>query len=116
MSDHATKLLFVCSRNKIRSLTAEKLIEGLPGYEARSVGTQPSARIVVTEGHLGWADVIFCMEKSHRQRIEQRFPDALAGKKMVTLYIPDEYEFMGENLIEELRSKLAEHISWPDSR
>lgn len=116
MSGHAIKLLFVCSRNKIRSLTAEKLIEGLPGYEARSAGTQPSARIVITEGHLGWADFIFCMEKSHRQRLQQRFPDALTGKKVITLHIPDEYEFMGENLIGELRGKLADHVSWPAQR
>ena len=112
----STKLLFVCSRNKIRSLTAEKLLEKLPGYEARSVGTQPAARIVVTAGHIGWADLIFCMEKSHRQRLQQRFPEALAGKTVVTLHIPDEYEFMAENLIEELRGKLAEHVWWPDSR
>src|SRR5687767_4676396 len=50
----ASKLLFICSRNRIRSLTAEKLVEGEPAYEARSAGTQPSARIVVTEGHIGW--------------------------------------------------------------
>ncbi len=34
-------------------------------YQVRSVGTQPEARIVVTEGHIGWADEIFVMEKSH---------------------------------------------------
>jgi hypothetical protein len=45
-----TKLLFICSRNRIRSLTAEKLMEGVPGYDARSAGTQPSARIPVTAG------------------------------------------------------------------
>ena len=80
-SGHATKLLFVCSRNRKRSLTAEKLMEGVPGYEARSVGTQPSARIVVTEGHIGWADIIFTMEKSHLAKLRARFSDALDGKR-----------------------------------
>ena len=45
-----------------RSLTAEKLCEGLPAYQARSAGTQPDARIALTTGHIGWADTIFVME------------------------------------------------------
>jgi len=111
---HATKLLFICSRNKIRSLTAEKLLEGVPGYEARSAGTQPSARVHVTSGLLGWADIIFCMEKSHLRRIRERFPEELAGKQVVTLHIPDEFLFMAEDLCDELRARLAEHITLPD--
>ena len=47
------KLLFVCSRNKLRSLTAEKLFAGFPAYQVRSAGTQPEARIVITAGHIG---------------------------------------------------------------
>ena len=58
----ATKLLFVCSRNRMRSLTAEKIFSCIPGYKVRSAGTQPQARIVVNEGHLRWADIIFVME------------------------------------------------------
>jgi predicted protein tyrosine phosphatase len=62
-SAHPAKLLFICSRNRLRSLTAEKMFEGIPGYEVRSAGTQPGARIKVNEGHIGWADIIFVMEK-----------------------------------------------------
>ena len=36
----ATKLLFICSRNRMRSLTAEKIFSGIPGYKVRSAGTQ----------------------------------------------------------------------------
>lgn len=113
-TDHPQKLLFICSRNKIRSLTAEKLTEELPGYEVRSAGTQPGARIVVTEGHIGWAETIFCMEKSHLQRLRQRFGSVLAGKQLVTLHIPDEYTFMDEELIDELRTKLSSYIAFSD--
>ena len=109
-SGHATKLLFVCSRNRKRSLTAEKLMEGVPGYEARSVGTQPSARIVVTEGHIGWADIIFTMEKSHLAKLRARFSDALDGKQVITLHIRDDYEFMQAELLEELEAKLSPHV------
>ena len=106
----ATKLLFVCSRNRKRSLTAEKLMAGVPGYEARSAGTQPAARIVVTEGHIGWADVIFAMEKSHVAKLRARFPEALEGKRLVALHIPDDYEFMQPELVEELQARLAPHL------
>ena len=109
----AQKLLFICSRNKLRSLTAEKLFEGLPQFHARSAGTQPGARIVVTEGHIGWADLIFCMEKSHVARLRERFPEALDGKRIVCLHIPDDYAFMDPDLIEELRAKLEPYVELP---
>ncbi len=113
-SPEVKKLLFVCSRNKLRSLTAEKLFQGFPAYQVRSAGTQPEARIVVTEGHLGWADVIFVMEKSHLSRLQRKFPEALRGKQVVTLHIPDDYEFMQPELLDELRGKLGPHIQLPD--
>lgn len=108
------KILFVCSRNRRRSLTAEKLMAGLPGYEARSAGTQPQARIKVTEGHIGWADVIFAMEKSHVAKLRTRFPEALAGKHVIALHIRDDYEFMEPALLDELRSKLSAYLAFPD--
>ena len=108
------KLLFVCSQNKFRSLTAEKLFEGFPLYQVRSAGTQPDARIVVTEGHLGWADIIFCMEKSHRNRLRRKFPEALRDKRVICLHIPDEYEFMDPDLLDEFRAKLSPYVALPE--
>jgi predicted protein tyrosine phosphatase len=105
------KLLFVCSRNRLRSLTAEKLFEGIPGYQVRSVGTQQDARIVITEGHIGWADLIFVMEKSHLDRIRRKFPEALQGKRVIALHIPDDYDFMQPELLDELRCKLAPYVT-----
>lgn len=108
------KLLFVCSRNRIRSLTAERIFASYPGVQVRSVGTQPNARIVVTEGHIGWADMVFCMEKSHLARIRLRYPEALEGKLVVTLMIRDEYELMQPELIGELESKVVPYLSGPE--
>ena len=108
------KLLFICSRNKWRSRTAEKLYAGFPGYAVRSAGTEPGARIKVTEGHIGWADVIFVMEKRHTERLRARFPDAIAGKKVICLHIPDDYEYMDPALIELLKSKLNAYVAVPE--
>jgi predicted protein tyrosine phosphatase len=58
------KVLFICSRNKWRSLTAEKIFQTKPGFDVRSAGTENGARIKVSDGHIGWADIIFVMEKN----------------------------------------------------
>ena len=78
------------------------------------MGTQPDARIVVTEGYLGWADIIFCMEKSHVNRLQRKFPEALYGKRVICLNIPDQFEFMDPDLLDELRGKLAPYVSLPE--
>jgi predicted protein tyrosine phosphatase len=62
-----TKILFVCSRNRRRSLTAETIFKNELVWDVRSAGTEESARIKVTAGHLGWADVIVVMEKNTRK-------------------------------------------------
>jgi predicted protein tyrosine phosphatase len=107
------KLLFICSRNRIRSLTAERIFSGIPGIQVRSAGTQPDARIVVTEGQVGWADIIFLMEKSHLNRLRLKFPEALRGKRTVTLLIPDEYEYMQPELIDELTAQVSRYVTLP---
>ncbi len=65
-------------------------MEGITGYQVRSAGTQSSARIVINEGHLAWADLIFVMEKRHLSLLRRKFPEALEGKEVVTLHIPVE--------------------------
>jgi predicted protein tyrosine phosphatase len=102
----AKKVLFICSRNRRRSLTAEKIFSGLPGFEFRSAGTQPGARIVVTAGLLAWADMILVMEKSHLNRLRERYDDVLSEKLIVALHIADEFEHMQPELIDELRAKV----------
>jgi predicted protein tyrosine phosphatase len=104
------RLLFVCSQNKWRSLTAERLFDEHPHYEARSAGTEPGARMRVAAGHLGWAETIFVMERRHADRLREKFADELRGKTVVTLRIPDKYPFGDEKLIALLRAKLAAHL------
>jgi predicted protein tyrosine phosphatase len=110
MSPEVLKVLFVCSRNRRRSLTAEKIFAGTPGWDVRSAGTGDSARVKVTPGLLGWADVLVVMEKRHKTRLQQKHPDAIAGKRCVCLFIPDDYEFMDEILVRDLTHRLREHF------
>ncbi len=88
-------------------MTAEEIFKGSPEFEVRSGGTQPSARIPITEGMLRWADVIFVMEKSHLQRLNERHSQILREKLLAVLHIPDDYEFMQEELTLELEAKVT---------
>jgi len=104
------KILFVCSRNRRRSLTAERVFGGVTGCDARSAGTEEGARVKVTEGHLGWADVIVVMEKRHKERLAQKFREAFVNKPCVCLFIPDDYEFMEPALTVLLQKKMSEQF------
>ena len=103
-------LLFVCSQNKRRSLTAEKIFNGYHGHIAYSPATESNARVKVTPGLLGWADIMFCMEKKHLRRIKEKYSDIVADKKIVCLNISDDYEFMDRELVEVLESYVYEYI------
>lgn len=100
------QLLFICSQNRWRSLTAEHLFAGHATVQARSAGTEPGARVRVAAGHLGWADVIFVMERKHADRLRAKFGAALRGKAVVNLRIPDDYAFQDAALIALLRERL----------
>ena len=106
----ARQLLFICSQNRWRSLTAERLFDEHPHYVARSAGTEPGARVRVTAGHLGWADVVFVMERKHADILRQKFAAELAGKPVICLRIPDKFQFLGHVLQELLRERLQEHL------
>jgi predicted protein tyrosine phosphatase len=108
------KILFVCSQNKWRSLTAERICDGFAGYSVRSAGTEEGARIKITAGHIGWADLIFCMETKHMDRIRSKFGTSLEGKRLICLHVPDEYEFQEAQLTEILKSKLSAYIEVPE--
>lgn len=103
-------ILFICSRNKWRSPTAETIYKNYHTIIARSAGTSPSARIKVTQKHIDWANIIFVMEKKHRQIIAQRFKENPNRQKIIVLDIADEYRYMDEELIEELQRKVSAYI------
>lgn len=46
------------------------MFDGYSGYVARSARTESNVRVKVTGGLLGWADVIFCMEKKSEKEYD----------------------------------------------
>jgi predicted protein tyrosine phosphatase len=101
------RLLFVCSQNRLRSPTAEALCQGLPGIEATSAGTNNDAEQPLTGDLIKWADVIFAMERTHRNGVSAKFSRLLKGKWLVVLGIPDDYDYMPPELVRLLELRLA---------
>jgi len=104
------KLLFLCSRNKLRSPTAQDLFSELDGVETDSAGVSRDAEVFLSEEQIEWADLILVMEKVHRSKLNQKFGHCLGGKKVVVLNIPDNYEYMDEELVSLLERKCAPYL------
>jgi predicted protein tyrosine phosphatase len=101
-------LLFICSKNQWRSPTAELLFRNHPAYQARSAGTSEQARIKVNQKMLDWADVVFVMERKHRDMVKQHF--AISSQKLIVLDIEDNYQFNDPELVAMLKVALEEYL------
>lgn len=104
-------ILFICSRNKWRSRTAETIFKNNQTHTIRSAGTESEARIRVTEKLINWADLIFVMEKRHKERLINRFGVLMDDKNVVILNIEDNYKYMDAELIETLRTSISPYIT-----
>lgn len=104
------RLLFICSRNRRRSPTAERIFADRPGIETTSAGLAPDADEEVAPDHIEEADLIFVMERVHQKRLNQRFGRWLKGKKIVCLNIPDDYAYMQPELIALLEARVSPHL------
>ena len=103
-------LLFVCSENRLRSPTGEEVFSQYEGAEAIGCGTNADAATTISGDLIEWADIIFVMEKSHRNKVSKKFKNLLKGKRMICLDIPDEYERMEPALVYLLERRVLMHI------
>lgn len=103
-------MLFVCSQNRLRSPTAEQVFASHPAISVASAGTNNDAENPLTSELVRWADMIFVMEKAHRNKLQKRFKSDLKDARIVCLDIPDEYEFMDKGLVRLLKAKVGRFL------
>lgn len=103
-------VLFICSQNRLRSPTAEQVFAAHPGIECSSAGLNNDAENPVTPELVEWADIIFVMEKAHRNKLSAKFKQYLGKARVICLDIPDEYEYMDPVLVELLKEKVTRHL------
>lgn len=89
----------------MRSATAQVIYQDDERFEVKSAGTDKSAETFLSIELLKWADTIIVMEKEHRNYIRKNYAEIYETKKIVCLYIPDEYDFMHKELIAVLKAK-----------
>jgi predicted protein tyrosine phosphatase len=105
-----SNLLFICSKNQWRSPTAELLFKNNPVHHARSAGTSDKAKVKVNQKLLDWADMIFVMERRHKELLNERFPIAAGKKQIIVLDIEDNYRFGDRELTGILKNMLNDYL------
>lgn len=103
-------ILFVCSQNKLRSPTAEQIFADWPGVETASAGTNHDAEEPLTGEWIDWADIIFVMEKQHRNKLQRAYRNRLGRARLICLNIPDDYAFMDADLIQLLKARVTRYL------
>lgn len=104
------RILFVCSQNKLRSPTAEQVFSNIQGVEVLSAGTNNDAITPVTPELVVWADKIIVMENTHKNKIKKKYKEYINGKSIITLGIPDKYEYMDKDLVAILENKVPQFL------
>lgn len=102
LDNESLRILFVCSMNQWRSPTAERVYSDKPLIQVRSGGTDKSARQRVNSGDLKWANLVLVMEQKHKQRLMAAYPDEMRAMEIHVLDIPDSYNYMDAELIDEI--------------
>ncbi len=112
MTDNTTtlKVLFVCDANRLRSPTAEAIFTGRPYLEVKSAGLAKQATVPVSIDLLEWAELIFVMEKRQRNILQSKFKEIYQRKRIICLYIPDDFEFMDPELISLLEERVTPYL------
>lgn len=101
------KVLVLCSRNRWRSPTAERVFAHSRRIAVRARGLSESAVRRVTAQDIAWADLVVVMEQDHRRQLVRCFRPALGDRPVHVLDIPDEYGFMDPELVELLTTGIG---------
>ncbi|MFT5633864.1 MAG: putative protein tyrosine phosphatase [Rubritalea sp.] len=96
--------------NRFRSPTAETIFCEAEGISVDSAGLNRGADVMLSAEQLEWADLILVMEKMHLRKLNEKYRQHLKGKRIVVLGIPDDYEYMDDDLIEILRKKCTAYL------
>jgi predicted protein tyrosine phosphatase len=105
-----TKVLFVCSQNKLRSPTGEAVFSGQPDLDVRSAGLNNNAEIPLGADDVRWAEIIFVMEQAQKSKLKKKFKDILDKQRVICLGIPDNYDYMDPKLIKIFENNVPQFL------
>lgn len=105
------RALFICSRNRWRSPTAEAVFANWKNVETDSAGFAEDAETRLSAEQIEWADIIFVMEKRHRAKLKRQYGRHLRAKRIICLDIPDNYQFMDPQLVGVIQQRAGPHLA-----
>lgn len=104
------RVLFLCSRNRLRSPTAEQVFSSWPGVEVESAGLSRDAVTPLSSELVEWAELIFVMETAHRAKLSKDFRPYLKHQRVICLGIPDRFTLMQPELVDLLVAKVGPYL------
>jgi predicted protein tyrosine phosphatase len=101
------KILFVCTANRMRSKTAEKIYKDDERFIVKSAGVADFADVPLNLELLKWADYVIVMEDMHVEWIRESYPRFFLRKheQILCLDIPDVFNFMDFELVYRIEHK-----------
>ncbi len=104
-----TNVLFICSRNQWRSPTAERVYRKSSGFQRPRGGDQSQRPAHGIRSRLRMGGRHYCDGEKHWSRLLADFAKGCfpAHKPLHVLDIPDDYQFMDPDLVEQLRQSVG---------
>lgn len=99
------RVVFVCSMGILRSATAARLYAHK--HNTRAAGTDSDALVQLSPLLIAWADeIVFVNDHNYRKFVAAlEDPDMLGALTIRVLDIPDQYEHMHPEMVEEFRKQ-----------
>jgi predicted protein tyrosine phosphatase len=104
-------ILVVCGRNKRRSRTAEYIFKNDDRFNIRSARLSPKSDRKISENDLNWADLILVIETRQRVKLRELYMN-LELPDIEILDIPDNFEFMNEELVQLLTERINDRLKY----
>jgi predicted protein tyrosine phosphatase len=104
--DKFKRALCLCSAGLLRSPTLSYILQSKFSRNCRAAGVVPAfALIVVDDVLISWADEVWCVSHSVTQTLwalaeQNKWEDILANTTIITMDIPDQFEYMDDKLVD----------------
>jgi len=115
-SEPKRRVLFVCTQNKVRSLTAEHLYRVRPDLDVKSCGTATFAKNQLSKELLNWAEAVFTFDESQMEAIAKNFSTEAQGKPVICLGLPDIFTYKSDALVVKLTAKIEPYLGRPNAK
>ena len=108
------KVLFICTANRMRSLTAEEEARKMyPDHEFKSCGTSKAkARVFMTDDLLRWADhVIFMADTNYAYAVKNNREALNSAKTVRIMGLLDQYKYRDPRFIQLFRTTFPDYMA-----